>query len=939
MYKRFFAIPTLGIALLTLCFATPAAAQGGFGAIGGTAMDASGAVLPGVTVTLSNPGTIGGNQVAVTDERGTYQFPRLVPGRYAVRGELTGFRPATVENIAVNAQATSRADLTMQLDQVQESVTVSGEAPLLDTTAVLNQTVMTREVLDVLPDTNNVWSIGRLVPAVIQNNIDVGGTGAFQQSTTSVHGSRGGSETNYLIDGMNIGSVSGDGGIQIYYDPFMFEQLAYQTGGVSAETSRGGFVYNMVTQTGTNRFRTNFMFNVTDDALQFNNIDAQLREELLRGVPPLALAANPDLTPGSKVLKMNDLGLTVTGPIMVDKLWFVGTLKRSYLDQLRVGSYNPDGTQFVDDNKMVTYSGKLSYATSASSQLHYAYLYSNKQRFHRSGNSLTDFWESASTHTQELEGHLNQARWTKTLSSKMVFDVSGSNIKNYQPQLPQPDVRQGTIAEFDAVTRQNRKAQSVYEVSRDRRSVAHTSLSYFTGRHDLKAGFQWDNGRYFAENFSMSGMRAVFRNNVPDSVNTYNTPVARTSYVQDTAVFVQDKWSASRRITVNMGLRVEKFRGWQPEVCQVQTQFVQGQCFGAIDDVPDWLDPSPRFGLIYDVEGNGRTAIKVGASRYNIGTATGHIDRVNPVNVTSDNRSWRDDNGDRIPQLAELGPSTGFNFGTTNRYAEGLKRPYSMEYFVEFDRQIAANTVASVGFYYRTNERLIGNRNMAVPTSAYTPIVVTERTSGREVTVYNLDPAYRGRFDVLWNNFSELDTVYKGVDLRINKRLANRWMFSGSASFGRNEGDTFAGSDLNNPNFQFRTGAVSMDVPWMIKASAIYEAPYGIMMAGNLQSYAGSPESTTVQVSSNTITLTQVNQSIQVEPRGTTRTPALTLVDLNFRKVFRSGDRSFEPVFEIHNMMNVATIQSRNTVLGPAYGVAANISRGRMLKFGVNVKL
>ena len=120
----------------------------------------------------------------------------------------------------------------------------------MDTTAVLNQTVMTREVLDMLPDTNNVWSIGRLVPAVIQNNIDVGGTGAFQQSTTSVHGSRGGSETNYLIDGMNIGSVSGDGGIQIYYDPFMFEQLAYQTGGVSAETSRGGFVYNMVTHDG-----------------------------------------------------------------------------------------------------------------------------------------------------------------------------------------------------------------------------------------------------------------------------------------------------------------------------------------------------------------------------------------------------------------------------------------------------------------------------------------------------------------------------------------------------------------------------------------------------------------------------------------------------------------------------------------------------------------
>ena len=91
-------------------------------------------------------------------------------------------------------------------------------------------------------------------------------------------------------------------------------------------------------------------------------------------------------------------------------------------------------------------------------------------------------------------------------------------------------------------------------------------------------------------------------------------------------------------------------------------------------------------------------------------------------------------------------------------------------------------------------------------------------------------------------------------------------------------------------------------------------------------------------MSSNTVTLTQVNQSIQVEPRGETRTPSLTLVDINFRKVFRRTNRTIEPVFEIHNLMNVATVQSRNTTLGPAYGIAANISRGRMLKFGLNVK-
>ena len=126
----------------------------------------------------------------------------------------------------------------------------------------------------------------------------------------------------------------------------------------------------------------------------------------------------------------------------------------------------------------------------------------------------------------------------------MVIDLSASNIKNYQPQVPRPEVQPGAIAAVRQPPRSHMVAQEVYEVSRDRRTVAHGSLSYFTGRHDLKAGFQWDNGRYFAENFSTSGMRAVFRNGVPDSVNTYNTPVSRTSYVQDTAMFVQDKWSA-----------------------------------------------------------------------------------------------------------------------------------------------------------------------------------------------------------------------------------------------------------------------------------------------------------------------------------------------------------------------------------------------------------
>ena len=168
---------------------------------------------------------------------------------------------------------------------------------------------------------------------------------------------------------------------------------------------------------------------------------------------------------------------------------------------------------------------------------------------------------------------------------------------------------------------------------------------------------------------------------------------------------------------------------------------------------------------------------------------------------------------------------------------------------------------------------------------------------------------------MLWDNFSELDTIYKGVDLRINKRLADRWMLSGERKLRQKRGGYVSPGDLNNPNFQFRNGrrrhgcAVDAQGVWRFTKprTASWSRP-------TVQSYAGSPESTTVQVGSNTVALTQVNQSIQVEPRGETRTPSLTLADMSFRKVFRIEQRTIEPVFEIHNLMNVGTVQSRNIV-------------------------
>ena len=158
-----------------------AEAQQATGTIGGTVQDASGAVMPGVTITLSNPGVIGGNQTTVSSERGTYQFVRLVPGTYGVRAELQGFRSVRRENIVVDADVTVRVDITVEVGNVEESVNVAGVAPVLDTSTTQHQTLVDRKTMDAIPSGNALWSIAAVVPSLVQSVIDIGGVQAFQE--------------------------------------------------------------------------------------------------------------------------------------------------------------------------------------------------------------------------------------------------------------------------------------------------------------------------------------------------------------------------------------------------------------------------------------------------------------------------------------------------------------------------------------------------------------------------------------------------------------------------------------------------------------------------------------------------------------------------------------------------------------------------------------
>src|SRR5499427_4691726 len=816
------------------CSLRPAMAQG-VGAIGGTVTDASGAVMPGVTVTLSNPrGSIGGNQEAFTDARGTFQFLRLVPGTYTVKAELEGFRTAVLENIVVNADVTARADLKLEIGTLQEGITVTGESPLLDTTSALKQTVLSREVLDSLPNRIDVWSVARVIPSVVLSKVDVGGSESFLQSTATVHGSN--NENGFLIDGMDVSNLDGNGtGAVLYLDPYAFQETNYQTsGGGTAISSKGGLLFNMVTKTGTNQFHGGAMFNGANHGMSSANYSDELRAQLLAGIPDIVRQANPNIVPGADILKIYDVGAWLAGPIVRDKLWFSFSAHDQALDQYLLGNYNPDGTQVLDDNLMWTLASKVAWQMTRTAQLSYFNNLQYKLIGHRNGGGT--FAESRARNLNDKYPDVHQVKFTSPIGSRVVVDMSWSRFRADDMFGQEPEVQAGDISHFDSVTNAYTVALPTYRDNAMFRDQVLTSVGYFTGRHDIRFGYQFIDGGEKSSNWSTSGMRAVYRNGRPDSVNTYNVPITSTStripvafepWHRDHGVFIQDKWTPTAKLTLNLGLRFETTYGWLPATCRPATTFVNEQCFAAINGSPDFKGLVPRVSAVYDVFGDGKTAVKVSASRYDQPITLSNVQRVNPLGIVNDTRAWTvctpgqrigcDLNGDLTPQLNELGVSTGFPFGTNNRYAYGLEWPVSNEYNLELQRQLPGSIVLSAGYTRRETRRNIGTRNVAVPLDTYIPLQVTEANSGRQVTVYNQAPLLRGKTDYLWDNVPEFDTDFNGVDITATRRLNNHWSMAGGASFGKTVGDIYAAStvssqvDLNNPNNTFRDGVVGND--------------------------------------------------------------------------------------------------------------------------------
>ncbi len=954
---------------LAVCLLAPAAAAAQ-SAITGAVKDTTGASMPGVTVEASSNVLIEKVKAAVTDGNGSYRIADLRPGTYNVTFTLPGFKTFRRDGLLLPSEFTATINADLEVGSLEETITVTGASPVVDVTTAAKTAVLDREAIDAIPTGRTIQGMAQLVVGVNLSLPDTGGARAMQQTYMSTHGMST-SNTTVLVDGQMTNGLQGDGAIQSYYNDSMNAEVSYQTAGIGAETSSGGVRLNMIPREGGNRFSGDFKAVSRPGSWQSSNLTDRHKA---RG-----------LTSGNAIDRIVDYSLAMGGPIKKDKLWVFAATRYNSVNNFIPNTFFDDGSQGLDDQYILNGMARLTWQATPRNKFSGYFDEIDKYRGHDMQANYDP--ETAATVWNSPAYHTTAIKWTSPISSALFLEAGWSNNTEYYTNEYQEGIEQprGSAAWFAKAAKNEQDLGGYTQAGPTNTTESPVAFywnfaaTYVKGVHTIKMGANNRQGTFKHTREANADLIQQYRSSstgvpwsVPDSVLIRNSPLAYAERLnRDLGIYIQDSIRLNR-LTANLGLRWETLNAKVLAGKSPAGRFVPERTFDEILDVPDWSDFAPRMALVYDLMGNGRTAIKYSLNRYNLSRTTGIAAAYNPLLSQTATLPWRDVNGDDIAQgergctgyprvgceISFAGLSSNFGIAALNEYGE-YPRTWNLEQGIEVQHELLPGLSLAGAWWKGDFRNLTTTINRNYTHADYVPYTWYNPTTGQPFEVYAR---------TVTRATSNLDTYdeertnkYESFVVDARWRIPGGGQMSGGMSFERERQKNCTSPD--DPNFggngQGLCDEFGLDIPFkpQYKLSGTKEIGWGVNLAVSFQNNS-SPNSSRVmtvtrgatrypascpapcpagQIIMPTGTFAQPSMTYNLESVRATQVERIVQLDFKVSRTFRINRFTVLPTFEVFNVNNSDAIISYITTnaLSSAYLAPNSIMQGRMYGLGV----
>jgi outer membrane receptor protein involved in Fe transport len=852
-----------------LVLSTAVFAQRTTGGLTGTVKDDTGAVLPGVSVTLSGERVMG-TQVSVTNDNGVYRFLNLAPGTYDLAFELAGFATLNRNALIVSVGMTTETNVTLSLSSVSESVTVTGASPVVDTIAS-----------DVSTNYDNEWL--RNAPVARLSFFDflaaAPGVNAASRSIVNAHVYGSARDDNsYQLDGTDITDAF-FGQALATPNTDAIEEIEILSLGAPAEYgSIQGAVFNVVTKQGSNSFHGDANFYFQSDGLTGDNTT----EEQDGGFPYFRD-------------HYRDFTGQIGGPIAKDKVWFFGSYQKQIDASSPVGVDPTFGTTEIDRDKFLV---KVNAELTPEHRL--VGTYHHDQAYVPTTPRPT--WDESMYPARRYNTPTPGVSYTGLLGTNTVLDVRYSGFYGDIDLGPANDAYPGNATHFLNLDTGRGSGSWYYtyilDVTRTtiNAKVSHYADDFLGGSHDFKFGAQFgkatSGGLYGYNDF-------VLYYTVGGVKYGYGYERVPFSYGGDTrsiGVFADDTFQVNDRLTVNLGLRFDSSEAYSPEQAQLDEDFNETGVVFPATDYFTWTTLSPRLGFNVKLTGDGKTVLKGHWGRYHRTITTGDFSNIVGPSIPPIYLGIWNFETEEFEDLERLTDNSNLNIDPD------LKSPYTDQLIFSLDREISTDLGLSFIYVHKQGRDYTAWEDLG-GIYAQAPFVDSagQDATGQTIQVFQLQNSVDDR-TFLMTSPEGMETNVDAVTVQAVKRMSSNWQMTSSLTWQTTEGrlgssisssnSQRSGLQFNpfgqNPNDFVNTYAkLNSDRPWTFKTQLVYLFPLDFLAGVNFQYSDGAPKIRTTRATS----VAGIPTTIQPLPRGEVgRFPSQTLFDLRVQKDFRFGD-------------------------------------------------